>query len=135
MPRESYIWDRTQQTFRPRAEVLAEKAATAALERSALPAPMVIRDNIGGIQGLRHPSTGEFIDSKSKFRAETAARGLTEVGEEAFPERRVQSDADLAREVAQDAAEAYDMLEAGGEAIAAKPLDTDLLKPELAKNV
>lgn len=132
MPRESYIWDGG--TFRPKGQVLAERAQAAAIERSPLPAPMVIRDNIGGIHGLRHPSTGEFIDSKAQFRAETRARGLTEVGEEAFPERKGQSDAELAREVAQDAAEAYDMLEAGGEALKAKPLDTDLVKPELAKN-
>lgn len=135
MPRERFIWDSSAMAWRPRADVLSEKAIAAAAERSSLPAPMVIRDGIGGIQGLRHPSTGEFIDSKSQFRAETRARGLTEVGEEDFPVRQVQSDAELAREVAQDAALAYDMLEAGGEAIAAKPLNTDLVNPELAKNV
>lgn len=102
---------------------------------SSLGRPMVISDNLGGIQGLRHPSTGEFMDSKSRFRAETRARGLTEMGNEAFPVRRAQSEAELAREIAADAAEVYDMLEAGGEAIAAKPLDSEVLKPELATNV
>jgi hypothetical protein len=96
---------------------------------------MVISDNLGGIQGLRHPSTGEFMDSKSRFRAETRARGLTEMGNESFPVRRAQSEAELAREIAADAAEVYDMLEAGGEAIGAKPLDSEILKPELATNV
>lgn len=135
MPKQSYIWDRARQTFRPRDEVLAERAAAAAAERSHLSAPMVIRDNIGGIQGLRHPSTGQFIDSKSQFRAETNARGLTEMGNEAFPVRRAPSEAELAREIAADAAMAYDTLEAGGQAVEAKPLNTDLVKPELAKNV
>lgn len=135
MARASYIWDKAQQTFRPKAEVLAERAIEAAERRSPLGSPMVISDNIGGIQGLRHPSTGEFMDSKSRFRAETAARGLTEMGNEAFPVRQAPSEAELAREIAADAAMAYDMLEAGGEAVAAKPLDTDLVKPELAKNV
>ena len=29
-----------------------------------------------------HPSNGKYYDSKSRFRAETRARGLTEVGNE-----------------------------------------------------
>ena len=34
-----------------------------------------------------HPVTGKMYDSKSRFRAETRARGLTEVGNEKIPDR------------------------------------------------
>ena len=41
--------------------------------------PYVISDKMygGKLEGLRHPSTGRFYDSKSRFRAESRARGLT----------------------------------------------------------
>lgn len=37
---------------------------------------------------LRHPSNGRMYDSKSKFRDETRARGLVEVGNDVRPPRR-----------------------------------------------
>lgn len=113
MPRESYIWD--SGTFRPKSQVLAERAQAAAAERSPLPAPMVIRDSIGGINGLVHPATGQRYDSKAQFRAETAARGLTEVGTDDFPVKTELSERELRDQVAREIADTYDMLEAGAE--------------------
>ncbi len=55
-----------------------------------------------------HPSNGKVYDSKSRFRQETKARGLVEVGNEyrAMTERApVQRDP-----VAADVARAYDMV-------------------------
>ena len=132
MPRESYIWDKAQMTFRPKAEVMRERAIAAAAERSSLPSPMVIRDSIGGINGLVHPATGERFDSKSQFRAETAARGLTEVGEDAFPERRDISERELRNQVAREIADTYDMLEAGAEVAPVKAVPQDTIKLEQA---
>lgn len=43
--------------------------------------PNVIRDDVGaGVNGLRHMPSGLMLDSKSRHRAETKARGLVEVG-------------------------------------------------------
>lgn len=53
------------------------RKSSAAPRRSA--GPYVIGDDLPG-GGLRHPSTGKMMDSKSRFRAETRARGLVEVG-------------------------------------------------------
>lgn len=39
------------------------------------------------MDGMVHPSNGQMYDSKSKFRAETRARGLTEVGNETLVDR------------------------------------------------
>lgn len=95
--------------------------------RSSLPRPSVISDSIGGIQGLINPSDGKHYTSKAQMRAENRARGLTEVGNEAFPDRPVQSEAQLSAEIAAEVAEAYDRLEAGADAAApAKPL-TDVI--------
>lgn len=46
--------------------------------------PHVISDTM---DAMRHPCNGQWYDSKSKFRAETRARGCTEVGNEKIPER------------------------------------------------
>lgn len=96
--------------------------------RSSLPRPAVIGDGIGGIQGLVNPSDGKFYTSKSQMRAENRARGLTEVGNESFPERPVQSEAEFAREIAAEVAQAYDALEGGAEIAPAKEL-TDVINP------
>lgn len=41
----------------------------------------VISDDVGaGVNGLRHLPSGKMLDSKSRHRAETKARGLEEVG-------------------------------------------------------
>ena len=55
---------------------------------AARDAPMVIGDTLPG-GALRHPSTGKMMDSKSRFRAETRARGCVEVGNDVRPTRRV----------------------------------------------
>lgn len=38
---------------------------------------------------MRHPSNGKFYDSKSRFRAETRARGLVEIGNETPKPRKM----------------------------------------------
>lgn len=133
MTRQSFIWDKARQIFRPRADVLAERAQAAREQRSPISSPMVISDNIGGIQGLRHPSTGKFIDSKSQFRAETAARGLTEMGNEPFPVRKAPTEAEIAREIAADVAQAYDAIENGATVQPAKAADAELMNVDLAR--
>lgn len=37
---------------------------------------------------MMHPANGKRYDSKSRFRAETRARGLTEIGNDRMPARR-----------------------------------------------
>lgn len=54
-----------------------------------------------------HPVTGKVYDSKSKFRAETRARGLTEVGNETIPDR---VDRSLPPGLREDIGRAYDQL-------------------------
>lgn len=135
MPRESFIWDKAAMTFRPREDVLRERAIAAAAERSPLASPMVIRDNIGGIRGLRHPATGEYIDSKSQFRAETRARGLTEMGNEAFPVKREPTEAETRLEIQREISEVYTAIEQGAEVAPAKVANTEIIKPELAKAI
>jgi hypothetical protein len=105
--------------------------------QSELACPHYISDKIGdGVDGLWHPVTGEWMDSKSKFRAETEARGLTEMGNEPFPERRVQTEAELRAEVAKEIAETYDRIAAETVRVeGAKPVNSEILNVELAKNV
>lgn len=52
-----------------------------------------------------HPSTGKFYDSKSRFRAETRARGLVEVGNDKIPDR---VDRSLPGGLREDMSRAYD---------------------------
>jgi hypothetical protein len=74
--------------------------------RSALPTPHYISDSLPDIV---HPSSGKRYSSKAAFRAETRARGLTEVGNESFPERKeVPLDP-----IGPDIARAYDQLASG----------------------
>lgn len=61
-----------------RAGRLVDKAKAEPLIRAGA-APYVQSDYI---PDLRHPSNGKRYDSKSRFRAETKARGLTEIGNE-----------------------------------------------------
>jgi hypothetical protein len=73
--------------------------------RSHLPTPGVISDTM---PETLHPANGQHYTSKAKFRAESAARGLTEVGNEVFPERQeIPVDGPT---VAEDIARAYDQL-------------------------
>jgi hypothetical protein len=96
---------------------------------------MYISDKLGdGVDGMWHPATGEWIDSKAKFRAETAARGLTEMGNEAFPVNRGPTEAEIKAEVARDIADTYDQIEAGAIRVEdAKPLNPELINTDLAK--
>lgn len=53
-------------------------------EQQANTAPYVIRDEMDPVF---HPATGQILDSKSNFRKITRERGLTEVGNDAWPTR------------------------------------------------
>jgi hypothetical protein len=97
--------------------------------RSSLPRPNVIGDSIGGIEGLVNPSDGRRYTSKAQMRAENRARGLTEVGNESFPERKAPSEAQIAAEVAADVAMAYDALANGATVQDAKPMQ-DFIKAD-----
>ena len=56
--------------------------------RSALPCPMIIRDEIDALEQV----DGRFYTSKAKFRAVGRALGLTEVGtEKPRPKQRIHS--------------------------------------------
>lgn len=46
-------------------------------QRSDLPAPMLILDTM---DALRHPATGDMVDSKAHFRRITRSNGAQEVG-------------------------------------------------------
>lgn len=65
---------------------------------------MVIRDSM---DDLRHPITGEMIDSKSKFRQITKAHGAIELGNDRITPRR--SEPDVKAEVGR----AMEMLKVG----------------------
>lgn len=100
--------------------------------RSSLPIPYVISDTL---DDMVHPATGERYSSKKKFRDETRARGLTEVGNESFPVRHVPTEAETLQEVQREIAEAYDAIEQGAEVAPVKTANPDLIKPELAKAI
>lgn len=74
--RTRYRWDKQMDCLvevRPDGNYFEEKGQ----------APNVISDDVGaGIKGLRHMPSGLMLDSKSRHRAETKARGLEEVGNE-----------------------------------------------------
>jgi hypothetical protein len=61
--------------------------------------PGLISDDLG-TQGIRHMANGKLYDSKSRFRAETRARGLEEVGNDR-PEGSRPSPTDYGAEVRQ----------------------------------
>lgn len=132
MARASYVMRGGHLVPKHLAEPLPQQARGPSSE---LACPNYISDKIGdGVDGMWHPATGEWMDSKSKFRAETEARGLTEMGNEPFPERKVQTDAELRAEVAQEIADAYDQIAAEVIKVEdAKPVNPDVLKVELAK--
>lgn len=98
--------------------------------RSDLPRPMVISDTLHDVV---HPATGERYSSKKKFRDETRARGLTEVGNEDFPVRQLPTEAETRQEIQREIAEAYNAIEQGAEVEPVKSVNTEILKPEFAK--
>lgn len=75
-----------RETYVMRAGRLVPKRLAAPLHAPDA-APYVIGDDLPG-GGCVHPSTGKMMDSKSKFRAETRARGLVEVGNDVRLPRR-----------------------------------------------
>lgn len=113
---------------------LVPKHLAAPLQRrgpqSDLPRPMVISDTL---DDMVHPATGQRYTSKKKFRDETRARGLTEVGNEAFPVRQGPTEAETRQEIQREIAEAYAAIEQGAEVAPAKVANTEIIKPELAR--
>jgi len=63
--RRIYHWDREQRQF---------------VEHRPAPRVQTHYIQTDTMAPARHPATGEMMDSKSAFRRETKARGLTEVG-------------------------------------------------------
>lgn len=74
-------------------------------QRSDLPMPMLIRDQLDDLQ---HPSDGNFYDSKSEFRKITALNGGIEMGNDEAKDMRY-TDTVTASEVA----DAYHKVEQG----------------------
>lgn len=78
MPRSVYVW-------REGLGVIPKEEAP-----PLYVAPTVIRDTM---DALRHPATGEMIDSKSRFRQRTRDAGCIEIGTEKMrPAPRVRPD-------------------------------------------
>lgn len=74
MSRASYVFDRVSGELVDRDVFYARQPAP---KRSHLATPMVISDTMDAVQ---HPCTGQFMTSKSAFRAVTKAHGCIEVG-------------------------------------------------------
>lgn len=72
----SFIWDRERQTFRPRAEVLAERAAEAAERRSPVPCP-AYRD---GMPEIKSMVDGKLYTSKREYERSVERNGCAVVG-------------------------------------------------------
>jgi hypothetical protein len=125
MARGTYVMRDGQLVPKHQAEPLQRRGP-----RSALPMPMVISDTLDDVV---HPATGERYASKKKFRDETRARGLTEVGNEAFPVRQGPTEAETRQEIQREIAEAYTAIEQGAEVAPAKIANEQIIKPELAR--
>lgn len=91
--RRRWRWD-------DRAGVLVEITGNAVVSPRG---PSIISDTMGL---TRHPATGEYLDSKSRFRQRTRDAGCIEVGNEAPQDRRRWEMPD----VRADLARAYDQL-------------------------
>jgi len=80
----------------------------APVQRSHLPAPMLIRDDM---DALKNPATGLLYDSKSAFRQATRAAGCYEVGNDApNVSAGVQGHTDSDREIATDIKQAMEQV-------------------------
>lgn len=75
MPRETYVMRGGKLVPKSRAAPLTTPAGRV----------NVISDTM---RPMRHPSNGKIYDSKSRFRAETRARGLVEIGNEQPKQRK-----------------------------------------------
>jgi hypothetical protein len=74
MARESFVFDRATGELVDRDLFYARQPAP---KRSGLAAPMVISD---GMPDTQHPCTGQYMSSKSAYRAVTKAHGCIEMG-------------------------------------------------------
>jgi hypothetical protein len=74
MVRERLVFDQVTGEVVDRDAFYARQPAP---KRSHLATPMVISDTMDPVQ---HPCTGQYMTSKSAFRAETKAHGCIEVG-------------------------------------------------------
>jgi len=102
MKGERWIWCRVQKKpVRPH-EVVREPK-----QRSPLPCPMVITDEIEPFQSM---ADGKIYTSKSRYYAETRARGYEIVGNERIKPKSAEPDE---RQIERDLADAYDQCEAG----------------------
>lgn len=93
-------------------------------QRSALPCPMVITDDV---EPFRSMADGKVYTSKSRYYAETKARGYEIVGNEKVKGKTPQSYEP--QDIEKELSDAYDYLEAGNPAPTLK--DT---KPEQWKH-
>lgn len=70
--RKIYIWDEESNTFIPYEQKKRERTH------------YVIEDTMSA---AKHPCTGEYMDSKSRFRETTKAHGCIEIGNEKITDR------------------------------------------------
>lgn len=82
--REHLIWDGT--TFAPAHEVRAKRQAAAAKNRSALPMPAYISDDLGP-NGMECPADGRTYTSKAEYVRAVKAAGCEIIGNEKLPRK------------------------------------------------
>ncbi|WP_135210370.1 hypothetical protein [Vitreimonas flagellata] len=82
--------------------------------RSDLPAPHVIRDQLGGINGVFHHGALTRFDSKRRFRQATRDHGLIEVGDERPQDKPREHIYSNTRELERDVAETVQFMEQKG---------------------
>lgn len=78
-----YVYDRLQEKVVPKHE------------RTDLPRSHYVISDVQPL--LKHPVTGRYYDSKSRFRADTKASGCEEVGNEKMESRPVRPDPEKRR--------------------------------------
>lgn len=101
--RERFVWCPVQEKVVPSHERIALPR-----QRSALPAPMVITDEIAPMQSM---ADGKVYTSKSRYYAETKARGYEIVGNEKQKPKTLGVDE---RQLERDLSDAYDQFDAQG---------------------
>ena len=82
--RAHFIWDRRTEKFVTAAAFHGKRAREVVRQRSLLPAPYFISDNLPGGRLLNHADGREYT-SKAEFRRATRAAGCEEVGTEKLP--------------------------------------------------
>lgn len=94
---------------------------------SSLPRPHVISDGIEMV----HPATGEVYTSKARFRDETRARGLTEIGNETLSMKA--PDEPTLQEIGEAVKDAYEYVEGGN--YVPEPMSTNRFNEKLGITV